>query len=108
MGFGGPVESDKCVKWLAIAANEGSRPAKQALPLVAEAFDVKIDDRVDIPKADLPLLMLSSPSEDRGNTLSLEIIEEQGDAGWTVLQAAEACRYDIIELLLSQGIKPEV
>ena len=108
MGFGGPVEPDKCVKWLAIAANEGSRPAKQALPLVAEAFDIKINDRVDIPKVDLPLLVLSSPSEDRGNTSSLEIIEEQGDAGWTVLQAAETCRYDIIELLLSQGIKPEV
>ncbi|OXV06467.1 hypothetical protein Egran_05765 [Elaphomyces granulatus] len=118
-GFGVPVESDKCLKWLVIAANKGSRRAKQALPLVAEAFDIKIGDHVVIPKADLSL---SSPSEDQGNTLSLELLETwpSGDknkigigtegscAGWTMFRAAEACRYDIIELLLSQGIEPEV
>jgi serine/threonine protein kinase/ankyrin repeat protein len=121
MGFGVPIESNKCLKWLAIAANEGSRPAREALPLVAKAFDIKIGDQVDIRKADRPLLVLSSPSGDRGDTSSWELETElSGDekkkdvgtedscADWTMLQAAEVCRYDIIELLLSQGVKPEI
>jgi len=75
MGFGVPVESDKCLKWLAIAANEGSRPAREALPLVAKAFDIKVGDQVDIQKANRPLLVLSSPSGDRGDTSSWELLE---------------------------------
>ncbi|KAL9613283.1 MAG: hypothetical protein Q9167_002192 [Letrouitia subvulpina] len=113
-GFGVPFVPNECLRWLRIAA-ETSRKAQEVLPKVAEAFDLGSEEYVDIWKTDV-----DTPSDAGISVASISFAEvdylspndrnkvaEQRPiaSSWTLLSAAESCRYDIMESLLSASSK---
>ncbi|KAH0563161.1 hypothetical protein GP486_002269 [Trichoglossum hirsutum] len=114
IGFGVSPQPSECLKWLGIAARGGSQRAQEALPLVAEAFGAHGEGDVGISATEItdsneekrpPLDLEAEPSSNEGR---ISIGGKGADDNWSVLHAAETCSYNIMELLLSDGIKPDM
>lgn len=118
-GFGVPFIPNECLRWLRIAA-ETSRKAQEVLPKVAEAFDLGSEEYVDIWKTDVDTpsdLGSSVPSISFAEVDYLSNKDRNKVAGqlqrpiassWTLLSAAESCRYDIMDSLLSASSKVSI
>ena len=121
-GFGVPFDLNECLRWCRIAAKGGSQKAREALPKIAETFDVDVSDYVELsPVKDGSYSMLSSSMaldrfhgherEDKGLISALQqyTFGSKPEAShWTLLKAAESTEYDVLESLLSSGAKPNV
>ncbi|KAL9600642.1 MAG: hypothetical protein Q9219_003075 [cf. Caloplaca sp. 3 TL-2023] len=123
-GFGVPFSPDDCLKWCRIAAERGSPKAREALPKVAAAFDLDLKDFISISAAeDDSYSMLSSSVtseqlskeeyvhvDDRLHVAFKQhsLTSKPTKSTWTLLKAAEACEYGVLESLLSGGAKPNV
>lgn len=118
-GFGVPFVPNECLRWLRIAA-ETSRKAQEVLPKVAEAFDLGSEEYVDIWKTDVDTPSdagSSVPSISFAEVDYLSVKDRTKAAGqvqrpiassWTLLSAAESCRYDIMESMLSDSSKVSI
>ena len=122
VGFGVPFEPDECLKWLKFAAETGSSEAQQALPRIIQAFGIKPKEFIHFaavegfeepaaPRSptnsiftqdDDSFLLVDEPQSVGGREASDRLIE----TSWTMLRAAEACRYDVLNILLSRSVKP--
>lgn len=120
-GFGVAFQPDECLKWIKFAAETGSQKAQELLPKVIRTFNAVRKDVLHLPGSENvnPSGLQSAASvqeddsflfvDDNGSVATHETIEDQDiEISWTILRAAEACRYDILELLLSRSIKPGV
>ena len=118
-GFGVAFEPDECLKWLVFAAERGLQKAQEALPKTARALNTHSKDLpLPMTVADDAVSLLSSSwasdyTEENGlplhtgrhDSLSPESAMVPGN-NWTFLSAAENCRYDILDKLLSSAQKP--
>ena len=119
-GFGVRFEPGQCLKWLQFAADGGSQKAQEALPKVAQAFQAQPTTFIDPwAKPDDACSVLSSswasefagvatPNTDRDGMMSPRLADGIAVPGptWTLLNAAERCRYDVLESLLMNSAKP--
>ena len=104
-GFGVDYQPDMCLKWLSFAAEGGSEKAQEALPKLSQAFNKSASTltfrdpwaRTDDTTSELD----SSWASDFGDTSKGNQVAT-GPPQWTYLNAAEGCRYDILEDLLSK------
>lgn len=117
IGFGVDFQLDECIKWLKIADEAGSLKAREVLPKMIRAFDEYPKGIADFPELSLGSSTSITTQEDEsylfvdetGSVTTREITKEKPvDLTWTMLGAAEACRYDILELLLSKSVKPSI
>lgn len=121
IGFGLPFEPDECLKWLKFAAETGSSEAQQALPKMINAFGTQPKEFVHfsaIEGMEQPAPKSPSASTCTQDDESFYFVDETGSTGghdasdqiiegsWTLLRAAEACRYDVLDILLSRSVKP--
>lgn len=122
IGFGVPFKPEECVKWLNVAAMGGSVKAQQALPTFASVFNDELKDYVVAPSAealDRDRLTVPLPGEKslslsgKTHENSFNITSKEGrfylngktvDGNELLIQAAETCQYDALELLVSNGI----
>ena len=119
-GFGVHFEPGECVKWLQVAADGGSQKAQEALPKVAQAFRApsaiftnpwsKSDDTSSLLSSSWAsefAEVMTPPTEGDGirSPQLIDSIAVPG-ASWTLLNAAERCRYDILDSLLMNSAKP--
>lgn len=119
--FGVPFKPDECLKWLLFAAERGSQKSQEALPKIARAFNVHSKGlAIPMTNTDDSVSLLSSSwasdSDFTEGMASLQLgqkddsipaISVGGPANsWTFLSAAENCRYDILDNLLSSSAKP--
>ena len=119
-GFGVHFEPRECLKWLQVAADGGSQKAQEALPKVTQAFRAP-STKFTNPwaKSDDASSLLSSSWASEFADATIPPIE--GDcigslrlndsvtvpgATWTLLNAAERCKYDVLESLLMNSAKP--
>ena len=122
-GFGVHFEPAECLKWLQFAADGGSQKAQEALPKITQAFQQTQTTLFVDPwaKSDDACSLLSSswasefpdtttPATDRDGIASLRLTESTAMPGitWTLLNAAERCRYDVLESLLMNSAKPMI
>lgn len=120
-GFGVAFQPEECLKWIKFAAEAGSQKAQEVLPKVIRTFNTLRKDVLHLPGPEdvspSGLKTLASTQEDdsflfvdeTGSVATHEAIEDQDiETKWTILGAAEACRYDILELLLSKSVKPGI
>lgn len=119
-GFGVHFEPGECLKWLQIAADGGSQKAQEALPKVAQAFQSQSIEFTDPwAKSDDACSVLSSSWASEFADAATPATEGDGIASsrlpnatavpgatWTLLNAAERCKYDVIESLLMNSAKP--
>lgn len=120
VGFGVSFEPDECLKWLKFAAETGSSEAQQTLPKIIQAFGTQPKEFVHFSEVeglerpaprspnsptstqdDESFLFIEEPKSVIGQAASDELLEK----GWTLLRAAEACRYDVLNILLSKSVK---
>ena len=117
-GFGVPFNPHECLKWLRTAA-ETSRQAQEILPKVADAFDDGNEEYVEIWKTDVDTqseASFSAPSISFKDVDYLDVkdnrlrpqVQKPTASSWTLLSAAENCKYDIMESLLSGSAKVSV
>lgn len=122
IGFGVPFNPEECIKWLNVAAMGGSIKAQQALPTFASVFNDELKDYVVAPSAEaldrdhltVPLPGVESLSvREKIHEYSFNVTFRGGkfylngktfDGNELLLQAAETCQYDALELLISNGI----
>ena len=119
-GFGVHFEPGECLKWLQLAADGGSQKAQEALPKVAQAFRAPLTTFTNpwAKSDDASSLLSSSWASEFAEAMTLST---EGDgirslqladsiavpgASWTLLNAAERCRYDVLESLLMNSAKP--
>ena len=123
-GFGVPFEPEQCIRWLTFAAEKGSQKAEDALPKLATAFNYQSKDLIMLGRrtGDSASVLSSSWASDfseersplqRVNTdpLNPGTIDGGGNRGSTplsFLNAAESCRYDILDRLLLGSVKPGI
>lgn len=113
-GFGVDIQPDLSLQWLRFAAEGGSEKAQEALPKIAQAIEkpdttLAFHDpwsraysiRIDDCSSELDSSW-ASDFEDTHKDPKVGITPSQ----WTFLTAAEGCRYDILENLLSGFAKP--
>lgn len=108
-GFGVSFEADECMRWLTYAARGGSQKAQDALPKVAQAFNKPIQGHLfSNPwiKADDVSSELSASWASEFPVVEKPPLASNTGPQWTFLTAAEGCRYDILEKLLSSHGKP--
>ena len=119
-GFGVHFEPGECLKWLQVAADGGSQKAQEALPKVAQAFRASSTSFTNPwAKSDDASSLLSSswasefadaatPATEGDGIGSLSLTNSIAIPGttWTLLNAAERCRYDVLESLLMNSAKP--
>lgn len=120
-GFGVPVHAEECMKWLTFAAEKGSRKAEEALPKMSRALDTgkKMATLRPGPQGDaelssswvseFPIEHAMEQAEVRGDSLisaAKPIDHVVASTPWSFLSAAENCRYDVLQDLLSQSAKP--
>ena len=119
-GFGVHFEPGECLKWLEIAADGGSQKAQEALPKVTQAFRAPSTDFTNPwAKPDDATSLLSSswasefadattPATENDGIGSLRLADSIAvpGASWTLLNAAERCKYDVLESLLTSSAKP--
>ena len=119
VGFGVPFDPKEIIKWLEIAAMNGSRPARLALPQFRLVFDDDLKDYV-IPLSEavenVSLDSQRSQSSEIGShalSKTFEVDFQDGevmehgkvtDGETLLLKAAEHCQYDVMTMLLSNGI----
>lgn len=121
IGFGVPFEPDECLRWLKFAAETGSSEAQQALPKITQAFGTQPKEFVQF--AEMKGLERTAPRSPTTSTFTQDdesflFVDETKSVGgheasdqlieksWTLLRAAEACRYDVLNILLSRSVKP--
>lgn len=121
-GFGVHFAPAECLKWLQVAADGGSQKAQEALPKVAQAFQAQSPDFTDPwAKPDDACSVLSSswasefagattPSTEGDGIAALRLIDGTAIPGntLTLLNAAERCKYDVLESLLMRSTKPSI
>lgn len=121
-GFGVHFEPGECLKWLQVAADNGSQKAQEALPKVAQAFQARSTSFTDPwAKSDDASSVLSSSwasefADATAPTTEVDGIVAQRLTGstavpgatWTLLNAAERCKYDVLESLLTNSAKPSI
>ncbi|KAI4105445.1 MAG: hypothetical protein L6R37_002708 [Teloschistes peruensis] len=125
-GFGVPFDPSECLRWCRVAAGRGSQKARDALPMVAAAFDLDAKEYVDVsaPDDDSNSMLsfsitsdLSGVSRDKhdavDNGLSAALQQysfgsRSNNTSWSLLKAAESCEYAILDSLLSGGAKPNI
>lgn len=119
-GFGVHFDPGECLKWLRIAVDNGSEKAQEALPKVAQAFQAqpshftnpwaKSDDAHSIMSSswasDFDEARTTASDIDRITTLNLADITVLPGGTWTLLNAAERSRYDVLESLLMKSAMP--
>lgn len=119
-GFGVHFEPGECLNWLQFAADGGSQKAQEALPKVAQAFQSNLTSFTNPwPKSDDACSVLSSswasefadvptPATEGDGNVSLRLPDGTAVTGttWTLLNAAERCKYDVLESLLMSSAKP--
>lgn len=119
-GFGVHFTPRECLKWLHVAADGGSQKAQEALPKVAQAFQAQAPDFTNPwAKSDDACSVLSSswasefagartPATEVDGIAALRLIDGTAIPGatWTLLNAAERCKYDVLESLLMSSAKP--
>lgn len=109
------------MKWLVFAAERGSQKAQEALPKLARAFNPQSQNlTVPVTNADDSVSLLSSSwasESDFAEGMACLQLGRKDDCipdisiaspanDWTYLSAAENCRYDILDKLLSSSVKP--
>ena len=122
-GFGVPVDAEECVKWLIFAAKKGSRKAEEALPKMCKAVDTgkkmatlspEPHDDAEVSSSwvlDFPAENAMKEAQVHGDTLipaATPIAPVLASAPSSFLGAAENCRYDVLQDLLSHSAKPGV
>lgn len=121
-GFGVHFEPGECLKWLQVAADGGSQKAQEALPKAAQAFRAPATNFTNPwAKSDDASSLLSSswasefadatsPATECDGIGSLRLTDSIAVPGatWTLLNAAERCKYDVLEALLVNSVKPSV
>ena len=119
-GFGVHFEPGECLKWLQVAANGGSQKAQEALPKVAQAFRsssiiflnpwAKSDDASSLLSSSWAseFSNANTPATEADGIGSLSLADSTTvpGVGWTLLNAAERCRYDVLESLLMNSATP--
>ena len=119
-GFGVHFEPRECLKWLQVAADGGSLKALSALPKVTQAFGAPSTNFTNpwAKSDDASSLLSSSWASEfadatipatRGDCIgSLRLNDSIVVPGttWTLLNAAERCKYDVLESLLMNSAKP--
>ena len=119
-GFGVHFEPGECLKWLQVAADGGSQKAQEALPKVAQAFRApsatftnpwaKSDDASSLLSSSWAseFAEATTPPTEGDGIRSLQLTDSIAvpGASWTLLNAAERCRYDVLESLLMNCAKP--
>ena len=119
-GFGVHFEPEECLKWLRVAASGGSQKAQEALPKVAQAFRAssttftnpwaKSDDASSLLSSSWAseLSNVNTPGTEADGFGSLNLTDSTTVPGatWTLLNAAERCRYDVLESLLMASATP--
>ena len=119
-GFGVHFDPGECLKWLRIAADSGSEKAQEALPKVAQAFQTqpsnftnpwaKSDDAHSILSSswasDFDEVRTTASNIDRIASLNLADVTVLPGGTWTLLNAAERSRYDVLESLLMKSAIP--
>lgn len=120
-GFGVHFVPEQCIKWLQIAADGGSQKAQEALPKMMQAFKTPPTGFTDpwaMSNDDGSPLTSSwasgsdgpaTPATETDDIESLRLIDGIAlpGASWTLLNAAERCKYDILESLLMNFAKPD-
>ena len=118
-GFGVHFEPKDCLKWLQVAADGGSQKAQEALTKVAEAFQAqstiftdpwaKSDDASSVLSSSRAseLADAATPTTEVDGMVSLRLTGGTAVPGatWTLLNAAERCKYDVLESLLMNSAK---
>lgn len=119
-GFGVHFEPTECLKWLMIAADGGSQKAQEALPKVAQAFQAQSrnftnpwatsDDACSVVSSSWAseFAEARTPATEVDSIVSLHLTDGTAVSGatWTLLNAAERCKYDVLESLLMNSAKP--
>ena len=115
-GFGVHFEPGECLKWLQVAADGGSQKAQEALPKAAQAFRApstkftnpwaRSDDASSVLSSSWAseFAELTTPATEGDGIGSLNIAIPGNT--WTLLNAAERCKYDVLEALLINSAKP--
>lgn len=122
VGFGVHFESDECLKWLKFAAETGSSEAQEALPKIIHALGTKPKEFIHFREVEgfegsaPPRSPTASSFTQDGESFLLvdehqhvsahEASDRLIEKSWTMLRAAEACRYDVLNILLSRSVKP--
>ena len=108
-GFGVAFQPDECLRWLAFAAEGGSQKAQEALPKIAQVLNKPLL----VPAFHSPWVRTDDTSSELSSSWASEFPDVSRDSPvttsppqWTFLTAAEGCRYDILETLLSNATKP--
>ena len=115
--FGVDFDVDECLKWFRVAAEKGSHRAIEALPKLSKALQTDMPSLHSLSVADdsdNPGLSqswasnFSWPSQtttaaDPARTTDVNELAQQLAKTWTLLSAAEKCRYDILDTLLSSA-----
>ena len=113
-GFGGKFQPEECLKWLSIAAKQGSTNAQDALRSFQKAFPGTSSDNryspVNSPDDEDKVSMLSSSwvsdfpvDEVSKYDESKRMLESKGEIGW--LRAAQRGDYETLETLLNACAK---
>ena len=119
-GFGVHFEPGECLKWLQVAADGGSQKAQEALPKVVQAFRspstnftnpwAKSDDASSLLSSSWAseFADVATPATEGGDIGSLRLTDSIAVPGgtWTLLNAAERCKYDVLESLLMNSASP--
>ena len=116
--FGVEFNADRCLRWFRMAAEKGSQRAMEALPKLAKAFQTELPSMVNLSIAheqegsSLSQSWESNfswPLKDPGTVDPAAITDvnelaQQLAKTWTLLSAAEKCRYDVLEAMLSSPV----
>lgn len=119
-GFGVYFEPGECLRWLQVAADGGSQKAQEALPKVEQAFQAqsapftnpwaKSEDACSVLSSSWAseFAEATTPATEVNGIASLRLTDGTAVPGatWTLLNAAERCKYDVLESLLENSAKP--
>lgn len=122
--FGVALQPHECLHWLRSAAERGSQRAQAALPNVSRALRVVLEGSENISKTlddVLWALDLNQVPKDLEEDTLIHVAGDHNQASgsmtssksavastWTLLNAAESCRYDVMDALLSSSTHPGV
>ena len=112
--FGTEFEANECLHWFHLAAEKGSQRAIEALPRLSKALQVDTPNLSTLSIADEQETSSLSQSwasnfswptrasdTSPAATTGVNELAQQYAKTWTLLSAAEKCRYDVLDILLS-------
>lgn len=120
-GFGVPFDAEECMKWLIFAAEKGSQKATEALPKMSKALNtgkkmatltLGPQDNAELSSSwasDFTAEYATKQTQARGDSLNstaTPFAPVLDSAPSSFLSAAENCRYDVLQDLLSRSAKP--